>query len=45
MLNEKSPGSVWNVAFVAVAIFVGAMAFSGVVSTDRSKTTVAANVN
>lgn len=28
MLNEKSPGSVWNVAFVAVALFVAGLALT-----------------
>ncbi len=44
MLNEKSPGSVWNVAFVAIALFVGAIVFTGVVSEEKSKT-ISASVN
>jgi hypothetical protein len=30
MLEKKAPGSVWNVAFVAVAMFIAAMAISGI---------------
>lgn len=44
MLNEKSQGSVWNVAFVAIAVFVGALALSGAVTADKTST-VAASMN
>jgi len=44
MLNDKSPGSVWNVALVAIALFVGAMALAGTVQAPHA-TTVAADVN
>ena len=44
MMNEKTPGSVWNVAFVAIALFIGAMALTGVVSSEN-KQTITASVN
>jgi hypothetical protein len=44
MMNEKSPGSVWNVAIVAIALFIGAMALNGVMSADN-KNTITASMN
>ena len=44
MMNEKTPGSVWNVAFVAIALFIGAMALTSVVSSEN-KQTITASVN
>jgi len=44
MLNEKSSGSVWNVAFVAVALFVAAISLAGTMQSPKA-TTVAADVN
>jgi hypothetical protein len=44
MMNEKSPGSVWNVALVAIALFVGVMALNGAVSPE-TKSTVTASMN
>ena len=44
MMNEKSPGSVWNVAIVAIVLFIGAMALNGVMSTDN-KNTITASMN
>lgn len=43
MLNEKSPGSVWNVALIAVAIFVGALVISNALATN-DKTVIATSV-
>ena len=31
MLHEKSPGSVWNVAVVAIVVLLAVMAVSGLV--------------
>jgi hypothetical protein len=31
MLEKKAPGSVWNVAFIAVAAFVAALVISGII--------------
>jgi len=44
MLNEKAPGSVWNVAFVAIALFVAGMALAGSVQPHQAQT-ITADVN
>lgn len=44
MLNEKSPGSVWNVAVIAIALFVAVITLAGTVQPIEIKT-VAADAN
>lgn len=38
MLHEKSPGSVWNVAVVAIVVLLAAMAVSGLVPGGETAT-------
>ena len=35
MIQEKAPGSVWNVAFVAVAVFLAVITLSGILSPNE----------
>ena len=42
MIHEKSTGSVWNVALVAIAVALGAMAMGGLVSAGNANTAIVA---